>query len=212
VTATEDPAQAQSKIDEDPQIKAQLQQRLAEIAQEELKERNRANEEAQRVNLELYRFDAEERERVRQEEFQQYLPDLQDRQEARTMEMRLADNGSPLAWVSPILAFALVAMIFYLLHSIMTAREDFANKDVFNVVLGALVTAFTTVVSYYFGSSLGSSKKGAALHSGQLVSNLQGSGGAGVPPPPPPPATSDGKPPGKTADGGELDPGFRTIG
>ena len=29
---------------------------------------------------------------------------------------------------------------------------------------GALVTAFTTVMAYYFGSSLGSSRKDDALH------------------------------------------------
>ena len=45
------------------------------------------------------------------------------------------------------------------------------NRDVFNVVLGALVTAFTTVMAYYFGSSLGSSRKDDALHSGRLVTN-----------------------------------------
>ena len=41
-------------------------------------------------------------------------------------------------------------MIWYLLHGIMTAREPVINQDVFNVVLGALVTAFTTVVAYLF--------------------------------------------------------------
>ena len=64
------------------------------------------------------------------------------------------------------MAFVLVLMIWYLLHGILNARDEVANKDVFNVVLGALVTAFTTVVAYYFGSSLGSSKKDEALKSG----------------------------------------------
>ena len=62
-------------------------------------------------------------------------------------------------------------MIWYLLHNILSARDELVNKDVFNVVLGALVTAFTTVVAYYFGSSLGSSKKDEALQSGRLVTN-----------------------------------------
>ena len=77
--------------------------------------------------------------------------------------MQLAEEDSPLAWVAPILAFVLVGMIWYLLHAILTAREPVINRDVFNVVLGALVTAFTTVMAYYFGSSLGSSKKDEAL-------------------------------------------------
>jgi hypothetical protein len=41
----------------------------------------------------------------------------------------------------------------------MLAREPVINKDVFNVVLGALVTAFTTVIAYYFGSSRIDQKK-----------------------------------------------------
>ena len=75
------------------------------------------------------------------------------------MQMKLADERSPLAWVAPLFAFALILMIWYLLHNILSARDEVANKDVFNVVLGALVTAFTTVVAYYFGSSLGSTRR-----------------------------------------------------
>ena len=116
-------------------------------------------------------MDAEERERIRAEEFRRQLLDFQDRQVARSTQMQLAEEHSPLAWIAPILAFILVAMIWYLLHAILTAREQVINRDVFNVVLGALVTAFTTVVAYYFGSSLGSSRKDDALHSGRLTTN-----------------------------------------
>jgi hypothetical protein len=111
--------------------------------------------------------------------------------------MQLAQEHSPLAWIAPILAFVLVAMIWYLLHAILTAREQVINHDVFNVVLGALVTAFTTVVAYYFGSSLGSSNKDDALHSGLLTTNPkltktsggdQGDDGSPAPTPSPSPA------------------------
>jgi Phage tail lysozyme len=154
-----------------PSVKDQLQKDLQDIALAELKERDRANEEAQRVELERYRMDAEERERLREQQFQQQLLDFQDRQVARSTQMQLAEEHSPLAWVAPILAFILVGMIWYLLHAILTAREQVINRDVFNVVLGALVTAFTTVMAYYFGSSLGSSRKDDALHNGRLVTN-----------------------------------------
>ena len=136
-----------------------------------MKERNRANEEAQRIEFERYRLDIEENDRIRAEEFRRQMLDFQDRQVARSSEMTLAEEHNPLAWVAPILAFLLVAMIWYLLHGIMTARNVFINKDVFNVVLGALVTAFTTVVAFYFGSSLSSSKKDAAIQSGRLTTN-----------------------------------------
>lgn len=167
----DDPVQAQKKINEDPALREKLQNDLAAIALAETKEQNRANEEAERITLEFDRLEVEDRERQRQQDYRQYLRDLQDRQDARGMQAKLAEDHSPLAWVAPIMAFVLVLMIWYLLHGILTAHDQVVNKDVFNVVLGALVTAFTTVVAYYFGSSLGSSKKDDALKSGVLMTN-----------------------------------------
>ena len=151
---TADPQAVKTAIENSAPAKEQLQKDLQQITLDELKERNRANEEAQRIEFERYRMDTEESDRIRAEEFQRQMLDFQDRQVARSSEMTLAEEHNPLAWVAPILAFLLVAMIWYLLHGIMTARDVFINKDVFNVVLGALVTAFTTVVAFYFGSSL----------------------------------------------------------
>jgi hypothetical protein len=168
---TADPQAVKTAIENSAPAKEQLQKDLQQITLDELKERNRANEEAQRIEFERYRMDTEESDRIRAEEFQRQMLDFQDRQVARSSEMTLAEEQNPLAWVAPILAFLLVAMIWYLLHGIMTAREPVINKDVFNVVLGALVTAFTTVVAFYFGSSLSSSKKDAAIQSGRLTTN-----------------------------------------
>jgi hypothetical protein len=168
---TADPETVKKAITDSPAATTQLQNDLQQIALEELKERDRADAEAQRVELERYRMDAEERERLRAEEFRRQMLDFQDRQVARSTQMQLAEEQNPLAWVAPILAFVLVGMIWYLLHAILAAREQVINRDVFNVVLGALVTAFTTVMAYYFGSSLGSSKKDEALSSGRLQTN-----------------------------------------
>jgi Phage tail lysozyme len=196
VTGQDDPVEAQKKINEDSSLRAKLQTDLANIALEETKEQNRANEAAQQIDLEFERLGEEDRERQRQQDFQQYLRDLQDRDDARTMEMKLADEQSPLAWVVPLFAFALILMIWYLLHNILTAQDEVVNKDVFNVVLGALVTAFTTVVAYYFGSSAGSSKKDEALRSGQLVSNPKHTARAEINDGPPPSAPARGAPAG----------------
>ena len=168
---TADPQAVKTAIENSAPAKEQLSKDLQQITLDELKERNRANEEAQRIEFERYRMDTEESDRIRAEEFQRQMLDFQDRQVARSSEMTLAEEHNPLAWVAPILAFLLVAMIWYLVHGVMTAREAFINKDVFNVVLGALVTAFTTVVAFYFGSSLSSSKKDAAIQSGRLTTN-----------------------------------------
>jgi hypothetical protein len=157
---------AQAKIDSDANAKAELEKALAAITADEMKEQNRAAAVAQRFDLEFEARQTEEREKAREEKFQQYLRSVQD---ARTMQMQLVDKDSPLAWVAPLFAFALILMIWYLLHNILSARDEVVNKDVFNVVLGALVTAFTTVVAYYFGSSLGSSNKDKALQSGRFV-------------------------------------------
>lgn len=177
---------AAQAVSTDQQLKLALQQKLAEIALEETKERNRVREEQQQVELELQKLDAEERDREREAEFRRLALDMQDRTDARSRQAQLAEDRNPLAWVAPIIAFALVALIFYLLRGIMVAREPVINKDVFNVVLGALVTAFTTVITFYFGSSVGSRQKDDALSSGRLVANPNApreDGGAPVPDP-----------------------------
>ena len=206
---TADPETVKTEMQK-PAANAQLEKDLQEIALQDLKERDRTKEEAQRIEFERYRVDAEERERIREEEFRAQLLDFRDRQVARSTQMQLAEEHSPLAWIARILAFVLVAMIWYLLHAILTAREQVINRDVFNVVLGALVTAFTTVVAYYFGSSLGSARKDDALHSGRLTTNTNIAAGKIGPAPddatgpddsgPPPPQTPPG-PTRQTEDG-----------
>jgi hypothetical protein len=193
-TTAANTAAAATAINGNPDAKKQLSDEFAAIVDFELKERERGQDESHRVQLEMIRQEAEERDRQRTAEFRRYVRNLQDRREARTIEMQLAEEHSPLAWVAPILAFALVLMIAYLLRGIMLSREPVINKDVFNVVLGALVTAFTTVVAYYFGSSLGSTKKDQAVRSGQLVtrSNTGAEGGEiGLPLPFPLPTRAD---------------------
>ena len=130
------PETVQTTIDTDPAAKQRLQKDLEEIALEELKERDRANEEAGRVDLELYRVEADERARQWAEDFQQNQRALQDVRETRAMETRLAEEHSPLAWVAPILAFALVLMIGYLLRGIMLAREPSSTRTCSTSCLG----------------------------------------------------------------------------
>ena len=40
------------------------------------------------------------------------------------------------------------------------------NKDALNLVIGAIIGAFLTVVGYFFGSSLGSAKKNDLINGG----------------------------------------------
>src|SRR5919109_15787 len=62
-TGAEDLKAAEAAINSDDKVKEQLKNDLAEIALEELKERNRASEQAGQLDLELYRIQADERDR-----------------------------------------------------------------------------------------------------------------------------------------------------
>src|SRR6516165_6839746 len=61
---TVDPQAVKTAIENSPPAKEQLQNDLQQITLEELKERDRAKEEAQRIDFERYRMDAEERDRI----------------------------------------------------------------------------------------------------------------------------------------------------
>src|SRR4029077_5005701 len=101
---------AQAAINSNDKVKEDLKKDLEEIALEELKERNRASEEAGRLDMELHRMEVDERDRQRSHDFEQYKTAIQDREKARAMQAHLADEYNPLAWVAPILALALVLM------------------------------------------------------------------------------------------------------
>ncbi|HPB25620.1 MAG TPA: hypothetical protein PLB59_07990 [Bacteroidales bacterium] len=55
---------------------------------------------------------------------------------------------------------ALVVIGFFVLMIVLTFKGiPSENKETFTLVVGALLTAFSIVVGYFYGSSLGSSKK-----------------------------------------------------
>jgi hypothetical protein len=59
----------------------------------------------------------------------------------------------------------LVVLGFFALLSILAFTDiPKENKDLVNMLLGAWIASFTSVISYFFGSSLGSSKKDDAIN------------------------------------------------
>lgn len=59
---------------------------------------------------------------------------------------------------------AIVVMGFFALMVILVYKTiPEANKDMLNLVVGALLGSFTSIVGYFFGSSLGSSAKNDLL-------------------------------------------------
>lgn len=62
-----------------------------------------------------------------------------------------------------ILAALIVTGFFVLLYVLIFHPIPGDNKDVLNLVVGALIACFTAVVNYFFGSSKGSSEKNELL-------------------------------------------------
>jgi hypothetical protein len=61
--------------------------------------------------------------------------------------------------VTPLLALGTVALTFLLYAVIIFVDVDEQSKDILIYVLGALTSAVTMVLGYYFGSSAGSKEK-----------------------------------------------------
>ena len=55
---------------------------------------------------------------------------------------------------------ALVVIGFFALMFVLTVKDVPAgSKDALNLVIGALIAAFSAIIGYFYGSSLGSSQK-----------------------------------------------------
>lgn len=90
--------------------------------------------------------------------------EVEDRQSARDREAKIAIAAdAPLInkIVTPILAVGVVALTFLLFGAVVFQNEvvDASRKDLAIYVLGALSSICGMVVSYYFGSSSGSTQK-----------------------------------------------------
>ena len=85
---------------------------------------------------------------------------------ARNREMQIATSEfAPMLnkIVTPILALGTVGLTFILFGVIIFVDVDAESKDILIYVLGALTSAVTMVLGYYFGSSAGSKEKSAQL-------------------------------------------------
>jgi len=63
-----------------------------------------------------------------------------------------------------ILGGLIVAGFFVLLYILLFQKVPESNADVLQISVGALIGAFTGVVSYFFGSSVGSKNKDEMLN------------------------------------------------
>ena len=122
------------KVLPDPGAKAEAQAKLMEIAQ--------------------------------QGELAQLEAQVKEMQSARDREVQIATSANAPTLnkiVTPLLALGTVGLTFILFGVIIFVDVDTDSKDIFIYVLGALTSAVTMVLGYYFGSSAGSKEKSAQL-------------------------------------------------
>lgn len=80
-----------------------------------------------------------------------------DRDSARNRQIQLKDNTLPL------LAICVTTGFFGVLGFMLLRDVPVSSKDVLNIMLGTLGTAWIQVMAYYFGSSSGSVRKDAII-------------------------------------------------
>jgi hypothetical protein len=91
---------------------------------------------------------------------------VKEMQSARDREIQIAtSSAAPMLnkIVTPILALGTVALTFILYGIIIFTDVDEQSKDILIYVLGALTSAVTMVLGYYFGSSAGSKEKSSQI-------------------------------------------------
>jgi len=95
-------------------------------------------------------------------ELEKLANEVKDRSDARNRELQIATSeAAPLLnkLVTPLLALGSVILSFVLFAVLIFIEVKPEAKDILIYILGVLSAAITQILSYYFGSSVGSKDK-----------------------------------------------------
>ena len=125
-------------------------------------------EQAAKAQMELTKLAQDGKIQEWVQENEHFKTEVADRQSARDRESAIATSDAAPTLnklVTPILALGTVsiALLLFGLVLFQTGLIDPSRKDLAIYILGALTTAITQILSYYFGSSDGSAKKNNLL-------------------------------------------------
>ena len=112
--------------------------------------------------------DPEAEAKIKQLEHDKFKSILADKANAREREMAIASSeNAPFLnkIVTPVLAVGVTGLSFVLFAVLMFVEVKPEAKDILIYILGVLSAAVTQILSYYFGSSVGSKEKDEQLRS-----------------------------------------------
>ncbi|MGB8525504.1 MAG: peptidoglycan-binding protein [Rhodoplanes sp.] len=182
ITRTQNPKEAEDKLNTDPAAVVELQLKLAEIAnaQEEarqkaqlalLKEQNEQEIKRQQAQLEALKQQSEADAKKREADFQALQAKLDDTKDARASLRGLAAMPGADKWVlrsPPVLSYIITMGFFLVLGFLLLfgiapwAQNGKSAEQVVYIVIGALTAALATVVNFWLGSSQSSQRKDVA--------------------------------------------------
>lgn len=92
-----------------------------------------------------------------------FQAEVADRSSAREREIRVNESQSA-GWlsknISSLLAIGCLLLTFFMFYKVFYVNSEIdKNKDVIIYILGVLSAISTQIISYYFGSSMGSKTK-----------------------------------------------------
>lgn len=178
VTGETETAKAQAALKATPELSDALREKLAQIAIDASKAENEAaqkRDDARYADLQKQREFQNEQlrdyyaalDRKSTADFERLKAGLQDVAAARGQQAEYVKSGSPVQWVAPAVSAAVILVFFFVIYALInTDRYTEYNEKVLqiiNITVGALVAAFTAVVNYWIGSSMGSREKDTTL-------------------------------------------------